>query len=129
MYFSPECPKCKKIHKIEDMDYYLNEEDDNYREDPHLCWDCYREEEDQKAIKVISDALDNLSEEQRDRVIDLLEKVMTKDKDYFVEQGCDENFRYSFDEFLILTRESKIYHSLIKNHFGGFDGLRAWGLW
>lgn len=129
MWFNPTCPQCGKKHKVEDMDYYLNEEEDNYRSDADICWDCYREMEDKKAIKIISDALDGLTEDQRDKVIDLLEKVMTKDREYFENQTYEKVWGWSDEEFYILTKESKLYHNLIKHHFGGFDGLRAWGLW
>jgi hypothetical protein len=106
MYFDVTCPQCGKKHPTKDLDYCEDEESDNYRPDPHICWPCYLRMEDERAIKMISSFLDSLNEEQRDMAADLLEKLCASSK-----------------------KECSLFGRIIRKHFRGSEGIKTWGLW
>ena len=106
MEWKTACPNCGKKHVIEDEDFYIDEDEERYRSDPHLCWDCYRSLEDLRVINRIAIILDSLNEEQRDQIADLLEILA------------------SFP-----SHESSLYSRIIREHFRGAEGIKSWGLW
>jgi len=106
MYFDVTCPKCGNKHPVEDLDYYEDEESDNYRSDASICWPCYLRMEDERAIKMISNFLDSLNEERRDMAADLFEKL------------CESS-----------EKERSLFGRIIRRHFNGKEGIKTWGLW
>lgn len=112
MYFKFKCKKCGKDTRAEDIDLYP--EDDNPDQyicyvaaTEKLCGSCAYNLVDMSIIKYISNILEHFSkEEDREIIINLIEKL---------------NDKNSYET--IRLRE------LIDEHFKGYDGLRAWGLW
>jgi len=106
MFFDVTCPQCGVKHRIKDYDYYEDEESDNYRPDPNICWPCYLQMEDKRVIDMVSNFLDFLSEEQRDMAADLFEKL------------CESS-----------EKERSLFGKIIRKHFYGKEGIKTWGLW
>jgi len=104
MYFDVECPFCGHRHKIEDEDYYKSEDPD-HRSNPYVCWRCYCELEDKRAIEVISKFLNTLDNDQLEMVAVILDKLSTTCND----QG--------------------LFKRIIKEYFKGYEGISTWGLW
>jgi hypothetical protein len=106
MCFNVICPLCGNEHRVCDEDYYEDEESDNYRSDPCICWLCYLRMEDMRAINMISNFIDSLTDEQRDMAADLFEKL------------CESS-----------EKERSLFGRIIREHFRGKEGIKTWGLW
>ena len=110
MYFELICKNCGKKFKVEDLDFYPEDGHEKYpyamSAKQHLCGDCVHEYIDQNLINLVSRILDKCeSENQLEDIIDLIEKL-------------------SIDNY-----DATRLKELIESHFGGYDNLRAWGLW
>jgi len=105
MFFDAIYPQCGVKHRIKDCDYYEDEESDNYRSNPDVCWSCYSQMEDKRVIDMVSNFLDSLSEGQRDMAADLFEKLC----------GSSE-------------KEKLLFGRIIREHFRGSEGIKTWGL-
>jgi hypothetical protein len=101
------CPLRGNKHSVEDEDYYEDEKSENYRSDPAICWPCYLRMEDMRAIGMISNFIDSLTDEQRDMAADLFEKLCSSTSE----------------------KEKSLFGRIIREHFKGREGIRTWGLW
>ena len=74
------CPMCGAEHIIDEWDHIYDEEDENYRDDPHICWKCYTEREEMQIISDVSGILDMLDENGKEHYAKLLCGVLESDK-------------------------------------------------
>ena len=112
MYFNFKCKQCGKNTTGEDLDFYPEDDNpDHYiryvAATEKLCGSCAYNSVDITIINYIANLLDHFNkEEDREIIINLIEKL-NNDTSY-------ETIRLK---------------ELINEHFKGYDGLRAWGLW
>ena len=99
------CPMCGAEHIIDEWDHIYDEEDENYRDDPHICWKCYTEREEMQIISDVSGILDMLDENGKEHFAKLLCGVLESDK------------------------SRNLYAKIVDKHFMGYDGMIAWGEW